>query len=347
MTTRIAVVGAGAIGRDHIRRIVDSPTCRLASLVDPLPSTADFARELGVPHYSSLAEMVRTDRPDGVVIATPNQLHVANAMECMEAGLPMLLEKPVADSGSAAEELLAAAERRHAVILVGHHRTHSPIMRLAAETIRAGTIGDVVGVTGTALFCKPDDYYEVAWRREPGGGPILLNLIHEIHNLRILCGEIAAVQAVTSNRTRGFPVEDTAAITFVFASGALGSFLLSDTVGSGRSWEQTSQENPGYATYPDEDCYHIAGTLGSLSVPTMRVKRYADPAKRSWWRSMDKRVLELVRKDPLAVQMEHFGAVVRGEAGPLCTIRDGVMNVKVVEAIQESARSGHRVELAA
>ena len=89
------------------------------------------------------------------------------------------------------------------------------------------------------------------------------------------------MQAVTSNATRGYPVEDTAAMVFTFANGALGTFLLSDTAASARSWEQTSQENTSYATYPDEDCYHIAGTRGSLSVPTMRVKVY--PGTRSWW----------------------------------------------------------------
>ena len=79
------------------------------------------------------------------------------------------------------------------------------------------------------------------------------------------------MQAVTSNATRGFPVEDTAAMVFTFANGALGTFLLSDTAASPRSWEQTSGENTSYARYDDEDCYHIAGTSGSLSVPTMRL----------------------------------------------------------------------------
>ena len=345
MTTRIAVAGAGLIGRDHIRRLVESPTCDLSAIVDPMPASKDLADELEVPHHADLTAMIATDRPDGVVLATPNQLHVANALECMAAGLPMLLEKPVADSLAATDELLAAAESNDAVILVGHHRTHSPIMRLAVDTIRSGLLGDVVAVTGTALFYKPDDYFDVAWRREPGGGPVLLNLIHEIHNLRMLCGEITAVEAVTSNRTRGFPVEDTAAVILVFASGALGSFLLSDAAGSGRSWEQTSQENPTYATFPDEDCYHVAGTAGSLSVPTMRVKRYAAGVTPSWWSPMAESTIDLVRQDPLTLQMEHFGAVVRGEAAPLCTIRDGAMNVRVVEAIQESARTGARVDV--
>nr|WP_245642908.1 Gfo/Idh/MocA family oxidoreductase [Piscicoccus intestinalis] len=197
-----------------------------------------------------------------------------------------------------------------------------------------------------ALFAKPDAYYESApWRTQPGGGPILLNLIHEIHNLRIMCGEIERVQAVTSNATRGFAVEDTAAIVVGFASGALGTFLLSDAVGSARSWEQTSQENPDYTTYPDEDCYHVAGTMGSLSVPTMRLKRFRSPADRSWYLPLEESVTRPERADPLRAQMAHFAAVIRGEAQPLCTTRDGALNVLVVDAIKRSAASGAVVDI--
>ena len=75
----------------------------------------------------------------------------------------------------------------------------------------------------------------------PGAVPILLNLIHEVNNLLSLVGDIVRVQATTSNTTRGFAVEDTAAMVFTFANGALGTFLLSDAAASARSWEQTSQ----------------------------------------------------------------------------------------------------------
>jgi predicted dehydrogenase len=300
-----------------------------------------------VPWYRFLDDLLRENPPEGVILATPNPLHVEQALKCIEAGPAVLLEKPIAPSVAEGERLVKLSENAGARILVGHHRAHSPIMARAKAVIDRGTLGRIVAVQGSAMFFKPDEYFSDApWRRQPGAGPILLNMIHEVHSLRTLCGEIVAVQAFASRATRGFPVEDTVAIGLQFASGALGTFLLSDTAACARSWEQTSQENRAYPTYPDEDCYVIAGTSGSLSVPTMRLKTYAGAEDRSWWKPFEASVATLVREDPLARQIEHFGAVIRGEATPLVTVRDGLANLRVTEAITEAAKTGRVVHLA-
>ncbi len=337
----IAVAGAGVIGRRHAELVAESPLCTLAAIVDPAPAAAAVARTAGVPLFASLRELFAAQRPDGVIIATPNRLHVENALACIGAGVAALVEKPVADNVADGERLAAAVERANARVLVGHHRAHSPILAKAREIIRDGTLGALVAVTGSAMFCKPPGYFDEApWRRQPGGGPILINLIHEIGNLRSLAGEIVAVQAFASRATRGFPVEDTVAINLRFANGALGNFMLSDTAASARSWEQTSRENKAYATYPDEDCYVVAGTRGSLAVPTMRLKVYERDEDRSWWKPFRTAVAEVERSDPLARQLAHFCAVIRGDAKPLVNARDGLQNLRVTEAIAEAARTG-------
>jgi predicted dehydrogenase len=343
---RIAVAGAGYIGRAHI--VQRSAATVLNAVVDPAPAANAIADRAGVPLYASLAALFASDRPDGVILATPNQLHLPHAMECIAARVPMLLEKPITPTVAEGEALIAAAERAGVRILIGHHRAHSPIMAKARQIIDQGVLGKLVAVTGSAMFYKPDHYFDDApWRKEIGAGPILINMIHEVHNLRMLCGEITAVQAFASHATRGFPVEDTVAINVRFAGGALGTFMLSDTAASARSWEQTSQENKAHPTYADEDCSVVSGTNGSLAIPTMRLKTYPRVADRSWWKPFDVGIVDLVRDDPLVHQLEHFGAVVRGEVEPLVSARDGLANVRVTEAIVEAARCGRSVELAA
>jgi predicted dehydrogenase len=344
--TRIAVAGAGYIGQAHMGVAQASATVTLSAVVDPSPAAQATADAAGVPLYASLAELFAKDKPDGVVLATPNPLHVPHAMQCMAAKVPMLLEKPIAQTVAEAESLVKAAEEAKATILIGHHRAHSPIMIKAKVVVDSGVLGRIVGVMGSATFVKPDHYFaDAPWRRELGAGPILLNMIHEVHNLRMLCGEIVAVQAFTSHAVRSFAVEDTVSISLRFASGALGTFFLSDTAACAKSWEQTSQENKAYPSYDDEDCYTVCGTNGSLSVPTMRLKTYPRAEDRSWWKPFEVGVVGMVRDDPIKHQMEHFGAVVRGEVPPLVSARDGLANLRVTEAIVEAAKAGRTIEL--
>jgi len=344
---RIAIAGAGTIGLAHMAVIQQSERCTLSAIVDPSAAAQAVAFANGVPWYPTLDALLAHDTPDGIILATPNALHVPQALQCMAAGMPILLEKPIATTVQEAQALVDQVEATGAQVLIGHHRAHSAIMAQAKQVVDSGKLGALVAVMGSALFFKPDSYFQDGpWRREVGGGPILINMIHEVHNLRMLCGDIVAVQAFQSNATRGFAVEDTVAINLRFANGVLGSFMLSDTAASARSWEQTSQENKAYTSYADEDCYVISGTRGSLSVPTMRLKTYARDEDRSWWKPFEVGVVDLVRDDPLSRQIAHFCDVMQGVAAPLVTARDGLNNLRVTEAIAQAAQTGGLVELA-
>ena len=280
-----------------------------------------------------------------MIISSPNEFHYEQARLCVERDIPVLIEKPITSSYADAERLVDLVIRRAAKAIVGHHRAHSPLMTAAKSVIDQGRLGRLVAVQGSAIFHKPPEYFDAGpWRREIGGGPILINLIHEIGILRTLGGEIAAVQAIASSAIRGFPVEDTVVVNLRFRNGALGTFVLSDTGASPCSWEQTSQENPVYPTYPDEDCYSITGTLGSLDFPTMRLKSHLPPQTPSWHVPFTEEVIPVVRQDPLERQLDNFLDVILGLADPVVTAFDGAQNLKVAEAIRRSAQTKSLVE---
>ena len=125
-----------------------------------------------------------------MILATPNRMHVDGGLECVAAGVPVIVEKPVGDTVEGATRLVEAGEAAGVPVLTGHHRNYSRSWRRRGRSCAAGGSGAIVAVTGTALFHKPDDYFDVGdgWRRQPGGGPILLNLIHEVNNLLSLVG---------------------------------------------------------------------------------------------------------------------------------------------------------------
>jgi predicted dehydrogenase len=339
----IAVAGAGLIGKRHVEAIAASGAARLAAIVDPAPAAADYAASLGVPWRRSLAEMIDAEKPDGVILATPNQMHVEQGLACVAAGLPALVEKPIATDIAGALRLVEAAEAAAVPLLVGHHRRHNPLIAAAKAKLAEGALGRIVAVNAMFWLMKPEDYFDADWRRQPGAGPVFLNLIHDIDLLRHLCGEIVSVQAMESSAVRGFAVEDTAALLLRFASGALGTVAISDTVVAPWSWELTAAENPAYPA-TGQSCYQIGGTHGALELPNLRLWR--NPGPRSWWAPIEAETIAAPAEDPLIRQIRHFAAVIRGEAAPLVPGREGLMTLAAVEAVKAAAATGGTVEVA-
>ena len=341
---RIAVIGAGLIGRKHIEVLrTHRPDATLAAVCDPSPAAATEAQALGYPIHAALPDMLDTVRPDGAIVAVPNQLHLAAALDCIARGIPVLVEKPIADSIAAANALVDAGERAGVPVLVGHHRRHNPIMRKAAEIIRSGGIGRVVAIAAMWMSHKPTDYFDVSWRREPGGGPVLINAIHDIDCLRMMCGDVATVQAATDGSVRGNKVEETAAVVLTFKSGALATLIVSDVASAPWSWEWTSRENPFYPTEP-ENCFLIAGTKGSLTVPNLE-HRWHGAGAESWANPLTKRRALVAPADPYHEQIRNFAAVIRGTEAPVLTGRDGAITLATTLAITEAARTGARVNV--
>ncbi|WP_037373556.1 Gfo/Idh/MocA family protein [Sediminimonas qiaohouensis] len=337
--------GPGLIGKKHAALIDAHPDARLSAVVAPdRPQNRGFSDTHGVPLFQDLDSALDAVDCGAAIVSSPNEFHYDQAMCCVERNIPVLIEKPLTDQLRTAAALADAAEARSVPVLVGHHRTYSPLLEIAQNFLKSEAFGNPVAVQGSALFYKPEDYFLAGpWRTRAGGGPILINMIHEIGILRFLFGEIESVTARVSSAARGFEVEDTAAVTFAFSNGAVGTFLISDASASSKSWEMTAGENPAYPFFPEENCYHFAGMMGSLDFPSMRFRTYSGRSERTWWAAFEEGRLAIEREDPLETQLTHFIDVIRGATPPRVSARDGYQNMVVLEAIVEAGRSGHEV----
>lgn len=341
---RLAVIGAGCIGAKHASMARRNEACLLVGIADPDLDRRAVADELGVPFYRCMRELLHHADPEGVIIATPNATHATVATACAERGLHMLIEKPVADTLENARRIVAAAKDSSASVLVGHHRRHNPLVRKARDLVRGGALGRLAGFSALWTLLKPDDYFEVAWRRErPGGGPLLINLIHDIDSVRFICGEVTSVYARMNSAARGLPVEDSLSLSLTLDNGALGTILASDATPAPWSYEATTSENPAYHHVP-ENCYHFVGTAASLAFPRMELWRYPEGGGRGWTEPLEQHSMSVPAVDPLVAQLEHLCRVVREEEEPLVSAEEGARSLAVALAAQASAETGMPVD---
>lgn len=342
---RLGLAGYGLVGRRHATAISMAPGIELAAVVDPDAASSAAANADGYALFSDLEKALDSGL-DGMILATPNALHVEQARICVKAGCPVLIEKPIATFASAAMALISEAERRKVPILVGHHRRHNPIIHRAKQIIEEGEIGEIRALQATCWFYKPDSYFETApWRRQSGAGPVAVNLVHDVDLMRHLCGEVSSVRAVARPSRRGSENEDVASALLEFANGAVGTITVSDSIASPWSWEMTSGENPIYPR-TGGSCYLIGGSQGSLSLPDLRVWRHTGGAP-DWWTPMSASAEIRDNSDPLVNQIAHFADVIRQDAIPLVSGIEGVRTLQVIEAIQHAGKTGEVVTLPA
>lgn len=339
---RIAILGAGLIGEFHAQIAVAADCCELVGIADPTPAGTRVAELVGVPSFTDHRELLERVRPEGVIVAVPNALHAPVGRDCAAAGVPMLVEKPVTDTLEAARGLLDATDAAGVAVATGHHRRFDPAAERARAMLSDGALGTVLAVQCLWSARKPDDYFEAAggWRRQqPGGGPTLINLIHEVDMMRYLCGDIVRVYAETGHTARRFDVEDSVAVTLRFASGALGTITASDAAPSPWTWEQATGENP-HVPFTGRNSYRILGTEGSLGYPRLDLWRHENVATGCWWDTIEATPQPVGERAAIARQLVDFCAVVRGEGTPRVSGNEGFATLAATTAILDSAATG-------
>lgn len=341
---KLAVVGLGLMGSRHVEIVQSFDECELVGVCDLDPDLRSIADRHGVPFFQDIDEMLDRTQPDGAILATQSAAHVETFEACARRGVDALIEKPVADTTPTALRLAELADATNTRVLVGHHRRHNPLVKAAHDVVTSGQIGDLLAVSMMWTLMKPDRYFDIAWRSErPDGGPVLINLVHELDILRYMCGEINQVFAQGRSKARGYEVEDSVSISITFRNGAVASILGSDAVSAPWSYEATTGENPLYFNVP-ESCYYFTGTEGALAFPRMELWKYPDPDRRGWQHPMEKSVVAVRRADSLTVQLAHFCDVVRGTLPPLVDARDGARSLAAALTVLESIATNRPVQ---
>ena len=342
-TIAIGVIGAGLIGRKHLAKIAAHPDFELVGIAD-VNAEQVAAQNPDARVFADYRAMLDEARPDAVIIASPNQLHAENGIECARRGIHILIEKPVTDTLASANALISAVKAAGIQSLVGHHRRHHRQVATLRSLLNERQIGDLVGVSAIWAVYKPDPYFKVApWRTQAGGGPVLINLIHEIDFLRFSVGEIATVGAVVSNRQRGFAVEDTAGVLLEFENGAIGTIFVSDSAVSPWTTEQGVGEAPEHP-YSGESNYRFMGSRGALEFPNLVQWVQAGEAP-SWNLPIQAQRIHAPTLDPYVAQLDHFRDLVRGEVASLQPVEDGARTLIATLAVAEAAASGRWIDL--
>lgn len=213
--TRTAVIGCGNMARNHIRRILEDPRGTSIDVVcEPMAENYEATVRLfehaghppppNVPDLQVCLERYKQDL-DAVFIVTPHALHYDHCVMCLDAGLEVLVEKPMVVNQTEARRLIAKQKESGKLLTVAFQGSLSPRIRWAAERMRDGTFGELRAISGT-VWQNWNTLGDGKWRTDPtvsGGGFMFDTGAHLMNTIADLAGqEFAEVAAWLDNRGR-------------------------------------------------------------------------------------------------------------------------------------------------
>lgn len=232
-----AVVGCGDVSSVHFEAISALDGIELIAVCDTDEANLAAAVEArGVPGYATVAAMLAEVKPDVVHITTPHHQHVDAAIACLEAGVNVILEKPVAHTTADAERLIVASEASSAKLGICLQNRYNAPVQAAREIIDSGELGKILGATSTVMWTRIPSYYTARpWRGrwdQAGGGLLINQAIHTLDLIQWLVGDVTKATGHVCSRfySEVSDVEDTAEIALEHEGGARTIFF--GTLGS-------------------------------------------------------------------------------------------------------------------
>ncbi len=223
-----AVIGCGDVSIVHFEAIDKLAGAELVGVCDVDPTaTAKASDRWGVPGFNDHQALLGAIQPDVAHVCTPHDQHAPVVIDCLDAGVAVIVEKPLAATMSEAERIIAAADR-HPEVKIGvcfQNRYNATIQAIRAR-LDTGELGRVLGGHGTVMWHRGPAYYASRpWRGRminSGGGVLINQAIHTLDLLQWLLGAVTAVDGYVgrSRRAPGVDVEDMALLVLDHITGA-------------------------------------------------------------------------------------------------------------------------------
>ncbi len=327
MSIRVAFAGTGYISKIHAAAARNAGM-ELVAVVNHRPeSMAQFAATFGIPRqYDTVEAMLRDGGVDALIVGTPNYLHAPQTIAALQAGVHVMVEKPMAMNAREAEKMVEASIRSGALLMVAHcWRFDEDVLWLKARVPRLGPIVRTKGY-GVHVNWGPGGWF--TQKRYAGGGAMADMGIHALDTARFLLGDPQPVSVYARIGTyyRDFDVDDTGVVLVEWDNGAV------SCIESG--WWQPHADGPEAAT----QLYGIKG-FGQLFPTFIQDENGREEAGSPFPRP------EHCPQAMYDAQMRYFAECIRENRTPVPGGLEGLVNMKVVDAAYRSARTGRVVRV--
>jgi UDP-N-acetylglucosamine 3-dehydrogenase len=326
---RVALVGAGQMGAHHARVVAESDTTDLVAIVDPHEGAASVAALRHTRLLGSLDDLLRDRPPELAIVAIPTAAHAETVARLLEAGVHVLVEKPISATIESAESLIALAAARERVLAVGHVERFNPAVRALRDKLRREELGRVFQVHARRLSPFP---------ARVGDTGVAFDLA--THDLDLMC-ELAGTPvrlSAESDRKAHRSHEDLLAAILRFDSGVIGLLEV--------NWLTPTKVRQ----------LTVTGERGTFVVDYLNqhLTLYENAHESESWSALDifDGVTEgnvvrfaIPRVEPLRAQLDAVVAAVRGEDVEYVDGAAGLRALRLALAVAEAGSTGRSIDL--
>jgi len=329
---KVAVIGVGAMGRNHARVYYELPNAELVGVADADAQVAEeTAKRYNIRAYTNYLALLDEQKPDAVTIAVPTIDHLAVALEVIQRGIHLLIEKPIAFSVEEGQQIIAAAEQANVKLMIGHIERFNPAVIALKSHLAEGELGRVFQIDAHRQGPFPARVKDV--------GVVIDLAVHDLDIMRYVSGaEIMRVYAETEQRIHGSR-EDLLTGLVRMNDGTIGTLAINWlTPTKIRELYITGERGMFRVDYLTQDLYFFENATASGSEwYTLRVLRGVSEGR------MIRHVV--AKKEPLRGEQEAFLAAVRGEIPIPVTGLDGLKALELAQAVVTSGIEHHAITL--